>query len=95
MISGFLRIRRKCDFLRVHQALPQQLPGPAQPACPGEDPQQAVSPGPGRAFEDVPDKEEWADIIFFRLLPPHCGQTTLLFSENTKISDTWPQSAHK
>ena len=40
------------------QALPQQLPGPAQPAWPGDDPQQAVSPGPGMALEAVPDREE-------------------------------------
>ena len=43
--------------LRPH-AFPQQLPGPAQPACPGDDPQQAVSPGLGMAPEALPDKDE-------------------------------------
>ena len=48
-------------------SFPQQLPGPAHPACEGVEPQQAVSPGPGN-FEAVkPDLEEWAEIIFSRL----------------------------
>jgi hypothetical protein len=56
------------------QAFPQQLPGPAQPAWPGEEPQQAVSPGPGMAPDGVPDRDEWADISFLTLLLPHCSQ---------------------
>jgi hypothetical protein len=43
---------------------PQQLPGPAQPALAGLEPQQAVSPGPGTLDMDAPDKDEWAEIIF-------------------------------
>ena len=53
------------------QAFPQQLPGPAQPAWPGDDPQQAVSPGPGMEEEAVPDRDEWADMSFLRLPLPH------------------------
>jgi hypothetical protein len=53
------------------QAFPQQLPGPAQPARPGDDPQQAVSPGPGMEEEVVPDRDEWADMSFLRLPLPH------------------------
>jgi hypothetical protein len=37
---------------------PQQLPGPAQSACPGDKPQHAVSPGPGIRFLLGPDREE-------------------------------------
>jgi hypothetical protein len=34
--------------LPLHSSrFPQQLPGPSQPVCVGEEPQQAVSPGPG------------------------------------------------
>ena len=56
------------------QALPQQLPGPAQPAWPGDDPQQAVSPGPGMPAEDAPDRDEWADMSFLRLPLPQRAQ---------------------
>jgi hypothetical protein len=56
------------------QPFPQQLPGPAQPAWPGDDPQQAVSPGPGIAEEDVPDRDEWADMSFLRLPLPQRWQ---------------------
>jgi len=50
---------------------PQQLPGPAQPeASPGEKPQQAVSPEPGKLFFANPDMEEWADKHFFMFLLP-------------------------
>jgi hypothetical protein len=56
------------------QTFPQQLPGPAQPAWPGEEPQQAVSPGPGMAPDEVPDKDECADMSFFTLPLPHCSQ---------------------
>jgi len=37
---------------------PQQLPGPAQPAWTGSEPQQAVSPGPGILGLPEPDKDE-------------------------------------
>jgi hypothetical protein len=80
---------------RRDQALPQQLPGPAQPACPGEDPQQAVSPGPGMAPDGAPDRDECADMSFLRLPLPQRSQYTVIFSEKTSTSATWPQSAHK
>jgi len=47
--------------------LPQQLPGPSQAALVGVDPQQAVSPGPGKLDVGVPDRDEWAEIIFLIL----------------------------
>ncbi len=50
---------------------PQQLPGPAQPACVGVDPQQGVSPGPGNLEIEAPDRDEWAEIIFLRLVLLH------------------------
>jgi len=50
-----------------HQCvLPQQLPGPAQFAWPGDDPQQAVSPGPGMCDADDPDTAAWAERSFLR-----------------------------
>jgi len=54
-------LSRQCGF-------PQQLPGPAQPACPGSEPQQAVSPGPGYMPDEDPVKEDEAESILLRLL---------------------------
>jgi len=52
---------------RVYSCVfPQQLPGPAQPASPGDDPQHAVSPKPGILFLRGPDMDEWAEISFFK-----------------------------
>jgi hypothetical protein len=51
-------------FLRVRQAFPQQLPGPAQPAVAGEFPQHAVSPAPGRLLFLTPEREETGESIF-------------------------------
>jgi hypothetical protein len=47
------------------------------------------------AEEAVPDRDEWADISFLRLPLPQRSQQTVIFSEKTSISATWPQSAHK
>lgn len=49
---------------------PQQLPGPAQPAWLGLDPQQEVSPGAGARFLEGPDMDEWAERSFLRLRLP-------------------------
>ena len=68
---------------------------PWEPAWPGDDPQQAVSPGPGMAAEAVPDRDEWADMSFLRLPLPQRSQQTVVFSVKTRISATCPQSAHK
>jgi hypothetical protein len=75
--------------------LPQQLPGPAQPAWEGEVPQHAVSPGPGRLFLDAPDMDECAESNFFRLLLPHEPQTGASLRAATSISLVCPQSWHK
>jgi len=45
---------------------PQQLPGPAQPASEGDDPQHEVSPGPGILLFRCPDMDEWAEISFLK-----------------------------
>jgi len=50
--------------------LPQQLPGPAQEAWAGFEPQQAVSPGPGKLFFEGPERDECAESNFLRLLLP-------------------------
>lgn len=47
------------------------------------------------AVDGGPESEECADISFFRLEPPHCEQWTVIVSLKTRISATWPQSAHK
>ena len=49
---------------------PQQLPGPAQPAFVGVDPQQAVSLGPGNLDVGGPDSDDGAEINFLRLVLP-------------------------
>jgi len=76
--------------------LPQQLPGPAQPAWfPGADPQQAVSPGPGMAWVRGPDMEEWADISFLSPCWPHSGQTGLEPAEETSSSKVFPHAGQR
>jgi len=44
--------------------LPQQEPGPAQDPVPGCDPQQVVSPVPGRDWAAFPVRLEVAAIFF-------------------------------
>lgn len=76
-------------------ALPQQLPGPAQPAWAGDDPQQAVSPGPGMLCAAEPDNDEWAESSFLRLKPPQAEHSGLSEDAATRISVVFPQSKHK
>jgi len=76
-------------------ALPQQLPGPAQPACEGVEPQQDVSPRPGRLRAWTPERgDEAASIFLSRVLAQllHCGISAWF---NEKISLTWPQSRQR
>jgi hypothetical protein len=75
--------------------LPQQLPGPAQLAWPGEEPQQAVSPEPGILPLASPDKDEGAESIFLTFPLPQDMHLTFSFIEATRISLTFPQSEHK
>lgn len=58
------------EYFQVRD-FPQQLPGPAQPALVGLEPQHAVSPVPGNLDADVPEKEDGVDIIFLRFVLPH------------------------
>jgi hypothetical protein len=51
------------------------------------DPQQAVSPGPGRACREAPEKEECADNSFLSRLPPHAGQTGAWAAAVIRISE--------
>jgi hypothetical protein len=74
---------------------PQQLPGPAQSAWPGDKPQQAVSPGPGIRFLFGPDREEWAERSFFRLWPPQVLHLGLSSEPAMRSSLVSPQSIHK
>jgi hypothetical protein len=75
--------------------LPQQLPGPAQPACAGELPQQAVLPGPGSPRLATPDKEEVAESSFFRFSLPQALQVGDSLEEATNTSLVAPHSVHK
>jgi hypothetical protein len=61
----------------------------------GDEPQQAVSPGPGSDCPLDPEKEEWEEIIFFNLEPPQDSHCTGASARMTRISDTVPQSLHK
>jgi hypothetical protein len=59
------------------------------------EPQQEVSPGPGKLVARVPDNEEWADSIFLRLLLPQALQTGFSFDPVTSNSLISAQSRHK
>jgi hypothetical protein len=74
---------------------PQQLPGPAQPAWTGSEPQQAVSPGPGILGFPEPDNDEWAESNFLRLELPQAEHSGLACAVVTRISVIFPQSKHK
>jgi hypothetical protein len=66
--AGILKNLKPCLF---YLFLPQQLPGPAHPeAEPGEEPQHAVSPRPGKVCLKEPVMEEWADMSFFMFSLP-------------------------
>ena len=74
---------------------PQQLPGPAQPASAGLDPQHEVSPGPGKPDADAPEKEDGFEIILFMFLLPHDTQTGSSPGLGIKISLSFPQSLQR
>ena len=74
---------------------PQQLPGPAQPAWLGVDPQQAVSPGPGMLWLTDPDMDEWAERSFFIFKLPQAEHLASSSAEATRISLVFPHSRHK
>jgi len=75
--------------------LPQQLPGPAQlDAWPGDDPQQAVSAGPGMLFLTGPDTEECAETSFSMLWLLQKLQAGSSLDPTIKISLTFPHSLH-
>jgi hypothetical protein len=88
-------IQKGVQFVHDQNALPQQLPGPAHPeACPGAEPQQAVSPSPGFLILAGPDMVEWADICLFRLVLPqavHLGSSPVLAMSSSLFR---PQSLH-
>jgi hypothetical protein len=85
---------RPSDRSRSHPSYlrPQQLPGPAQFACAGDDPQHAVSPGPGMLFLAAPDMDECAESIFLRFRLPQDSQMGASFNEATSTSWILPQS---
>jgi len=85
----------RSNKLANQAAFPQQLPGPAQPADDGFDPQQAVSPGPGSPELCFPEREEWAESIFFIFLLLHDLHPMLSSEDDTRNSLISPQSRHK
>ncbi|MCP4373174.1 MAG: hypothetical protein GY797_34475 [Deltaproteobacteria bacterium] len=74
--------------------MPQQLPGPAQLAWLGEEPQQAVSPGANILVLASPKKDEGAESIFLTFTLPQDTQLTFSFNAATRISLTYPQSKY-
>lgn len=80
---------------RPQASFPQQLPGPAQPAAEGEDPQQEVSPGPGTLLERTPESELVADRSFFMLALPQAVHFGLSSDERMRTSEDFPQSRHR
>jgi hypothetical protein len=72
--------------------LPQQDPGPAQPAWAGLEPQQAVSPAPGKERFRPPLSELVADMSLRAFRPPQEGQTKGEAESMTNNSPVNPQS---
>jgi hypothetical protein len=88
-------IQKSIQFVHGQNAFPQQLPGPAHPAaCPGAEPQQAVSPSPGFLIFAGPDMAEWADICLSRFVLPqavHLGSSPVPAMSSSLVR---PQSLH-
>ena len=79
----------------LSQILPQHDPGPAHPgACPGLEPQQAVSEGPGMLLGLWPVRLDVADMSLVRSLLPHPGHSGADVVENISSSLTFPQFSH-
>jgi hypothetical protein len=74
--------------------LPQQEPGPAQPAWPGWLPQQPVSFGPGKSAPVRPVSELVADIILAVSVEPQLGQVNGASLAVTITSPVLPQAWH-
>ena len=80
----------------LSQILPQHDPGPAHPgACPGLEPQQAVSEGPGMFLGLWPVRLDVADMSLVRSLLPHPGHSGEVVVENISSSLTFPQFSHR
>ena len=72
--------------------LPQQEPGPAQPAWPGWLPQQPVSFGPGKSAPVRPVSELVADMILAVSVEPQLGQVNGASLAVTITSPVLPQA---
>jgi hypothetical protein len=71
--------------------LPQQEPGPAQPAWPGREPQQPWSVGPGNPAVDLPVSVLVADKSF-SAAAPHFGQVGVSSAFVLITSPLYPQA---
>jgi hypothetical protein len=81
--------------LQKAQIFPQQHPGPAHPgACPGLEPQQAVSEGPGMLLGVCPVRLDVADMSLVSSLLPQSGHSGAEVEENISSSLTLPQFSH-
>jgi len=74
--------------------LPQQLPGPAHPACSGLTPQQPAA-GAAVLASLTPEREDGTDSIFFRSLLPQSGQAGFALVPETRTSACFPQLLHE
>jgi hypothetical protein len=93
--SGNPNDRGQPSLTRQNGFFPQQLPGPAQPACAGVLPQQEVSPDPGSPCLATPDREEGAESSFFRFTLPQALQVGVSLAEAASTSLVAPHSVHK
>jgi hypothetical protein len=81
-----ISLMRRCISVTMIGYFPQQLPGPAQPARLGLDPQQEVSPEPGTRLLEGPEVDEWAERSFLRLRLPQFRHRTCSPELATRIS---------
>jgi hypothetical protein len=93
-LTNKTQVRLQYDYVQ-EKDFPQQLPGPAQPALDGFEPQHVVSPGPGNLSSDAPVREDGVDIIFFRLVLPHSLHSGWSFEKVIRISFSFPQSRQR
>jgi len=66
--------------------LPQQLPGPGQPACSGFAPQQPPTSVDVILPLLTPERDEGTDSSFFKSLLPHAGHFGSIFEPDTRTS---------
>lgn len=75
--------------------LPQQLPGPAQPACSGLAPQQPAWAGVEVLTSLTPERDDGTESIFCRSLLPQDEHFGSALDPDTSSSICSPQALHE